>query len=124
MLVVEDDIDILSSLAEVIREEGFEVRTAANGYQALAAFEEREPAVIFLDLMMPLMDGWKFLSVLRQRHPHTRAQVILLSAVRNLEDQARRLGVSHFLVKPFHLEQVVRLAHACCGSLDTARHVE
>jgi len=112
ILIVEDDPDILSSLAEVIREAGFDVETAANGYQALARLEAHAPDLIFLDLMMPLMDGWKFLETARQRFPSRQATpVVLLSAVHNLTDEARRLGVTAFLAKPFDLEDVVRVAH-------------
>jgi DNA-binding response OmpR family regulator len=112
ILIVEDDPDILSSLAEVIREEGFDVETAANGYQALARLESRVPDLIFLDLMMPLMDGWKFLETARQRFPSAQPPVVLLSAVHNLTDEARRLGVTAYLSKPFDLEDVARMAHA------------
>jgi CheY-like chemotaxis protein len=111
VLIVEDDPDILSSLAEVIREEGFEVETAANGYQALARLEQHAPDLIFLDLMMPLMDGWKFLETARQRFPGMHAPVVLLSAVHNLTDEAERLGVAACLPKPFDLEDVARMAH-------------
>ena len=112
ILIVEDDPDILSSLAEVIREAGFDVETAANGYQALARLESHAPDVIFLDLMMPLMDGWKFLETARQRFPERQSTpVVLLSAVHNLTEEARRLGVTAFLPKPFDLEDVVRVAH-------------
>lgn len=112
ILIVEDDPDILSSLAEVIREEGFDVETAANGYQALARLEAHAPDLIFLDLMMPLMDGWKFLEIARQRFPSTQPPVVLLSAVHNLTEEARRLGVTAFLPKPFDLEDVARMAHS------------
>ncbi|MGZ3404948.1 MAG: response regulator [Polyangia bacterium] len=112
ILIVEDDPDILSSLAEAIREEGFEVETAANGYQALTRLESQRPDLIFLDLMMPLMDGWKFLESARQRFPEMVAPVVLLSAVHNLTEEARRLGVRAFLSKPFDLEDVTRLAHS------------
>jgi two-component system nitrogen regulation response regulator NtrX len=111
VLVVEDDTDILSSLVEVIRDEGFEVSSAANGYQALAQLEDHPADLIFLDLMMPLMDGWKFLEAMHQRFPDRRPPVILLSAVHNLSDEARKLGVTRFLRKPFDLEDVARLAH-------------
>jgi CheY-like chemotaxis protein len=112
ILIVEDDPDILSSLAEAIREEGFEVETAANGYQALTRLESQQPDLIFLDLMMPLMDGWKFLEIARQRFPAMRAPVVLLSAVHNLTDEARKLGVTAFLSKPFDLADVGRMAHS------------
>jgi CheY-like chemotaxis protein len=114
ILIVEDDPDILSSLAEVLREEGFAVETAANGYQALARMESQMPDLIFLDLMMPLMDGWKFMDVARQRFTDMRAPVVLLSAVHGLGDEARRLGVRAFLPKPFDLAEVASIAHELC----------
>jgi CheY-like chemotaxis protein len=111
VLVVEDDADILSSLVEVIREEGFDVLSAANGYQALSQLEHEPPDLIFLDLMMPVMDGWKFLESMHSRFPQLEVPVVLLSAVHNLPDEARRLGVTRFLRKPFELEDVARIAH-------------
>jgi two-component system, NtrC family, nitrogen regulation response regulator NtrX len=114
VLIVEDDPDILSSLAEVIREEGFDVETAANGYQALARLESNPPGLIFLDLMMPLMDGWKFMELARQRFPSLAVPIVLLSAVHSLPAEAARLGVTAYLTKPFDLEDVARLAHDLC----------
>lgn len=114
VLVVEDDSDILSSLVEVIREEGFEVSSAANGYQALAQLEQNPVDLIFLDLMMPLMDGWKFLEAMHARFPGNNVPVVLLSAVHNLPDEAARLGVARYLRKPFDLDDVARLAHQIC----------
>jgi DNA-binding response OmpR family regulator len=115
ILIVEDDPDILSSLAEALREEGFDVETAANGYQALTRLEAQQPDLIFLDLMMPLMDGWKFLESARQRFAAMHAPVVLLSAVHNLTDEARKLGIAAFLSKPFDLEDVARIAHSLCA---------
>jgi len=114
VLVVEDDSDILSSLVEVIREEGLDVFSAANGYQALAQLEQHPVDLIFLDLMMPLMDGWKFLEAMHQRFPQLQIPVVLLSAVHNLPEEASKLGVARFLRKPFDLEDVARLAHQYC----------
>jgi two-component system nitrogen regulation response regulator NtrX len=111
VLVIEDDTDILSSLVEVIRDEGFDVSSAANGYQALAQLADDPPDLIFLDLMMPVMDGWKFLESMHARFPALEVPVVLLSAVHNLPEEARRLGVSRFLRKPFDLEDVARVAH-------------
>jgi CheY-like chemotaxis protein len=114
ILIVEDAPDILSSLAEVLREEQFDVDTAANGYQALSRLESHMPDLILLDLMMPLMDGWKFLEVARQRFPAMQTPVVLLSAVHSLGEEAARLGVRTFLAKPFDLADVARVAHELC----------
>jgi CheY-like chemotaxis protein len=120
VLVVEDDSDILSSLVEVIRDEGFDVCSAANGFQALAELEQTPVDLIFLDLMMPIMDGWKFLEAMRQKFPAITAPVVLLSAVHNLPDEAGKLGVTRFLTKPFDLADVARLAHQYC--VHSTRH--
>jgi CheY-like chemotaxis protein len=123
VLIVEDDPDILSSLAEVIRDEGYEVETAANGFQALAALEHSEPDIIFLDLMMPVMDGWRFMEELHKRFPGFDVPIVLISAMHNLTDEARKLGVRHFLAKPYDLSDVVRLA-ATCRRVRRAKQVE
>lgn len=114
VLVVEDDVDILSSLVEVIREGGYEVSSAANGYQALAQLDNHPVDLIFLDLMMPLMDGWRFLTEMRQRFPDQHIPVVLLSAVPELQEEAKRSGVAHFLRKPFDLDDVLRVAKQYC----------
>jgi CheY-like chemotaxis protein len=114
ILIVEDDADILSSLAEALREEGYMVETAANGFQALSRLEARVPDLIFLDLMMPVMDGWKFIDAVHQRFPAMDAPIVLLSAVHELAAEAHRLGVARCLAKPFELEDVVRIAHELC----------
>lgn len=122
VLVVEDDADILSSLVEVIREEGYEVLSAANGFQALAQLEQHPVDLIFLDLMMPIMDGWRFLDEMHQRYPSLHPKVVLLSAVHGLPAEAERLGVSRYLRKPFELEDVVRITHEYCAAKPD-RHV-
>ena len=70
MLIVDDDVDIREILAETLTETGFDVRTACNGLEALAAVRRMKdrPAVILLDLMMPIMDGYGFLEQ-RERDP-------------------------------------------------------
>ena len=70
VLIVDDDVDIREILAETLAETGFEVRTACNGLEALAAVRcmKVRPAVILLDLMMPIMDGYGFLEQ-RERDP-------------------------------------------------------
>jgi CheY-like chemotaxis protein len=110
ILIVEDDPDILSSLAELIRHEGYAVATAVNGQQALERLATQRPDLIFLDLMMPVMDGWTFLREMRTRFPDAQIPVVLLSAKRGLREDAIRLGVDHFLEKPFELDEIIRLA--------------
>jgi CheY-like chemotaxis protein/CBS domain-containing protein len=114
VLVVEDDAAILSSLAEVIREDGYVVDTAANGRQAMARLEACEPDLIFLDLMMPQLDGWEFLAKVRAQRTTRPVPIVLISALPNLAKEAQKLGISRFLQKPFELESVTQITRACC----------
>jgi len=65
VLVVDDDRDTRAVLVEVLRHEGFAVREAANGLEALEQIAEREPDFILLDLIMPVVTGWEVMRMLR-----------------------------------------------------------
>ena len=65
VLVVDDDLDIRATLAQILREEGFRVREARNGLEALEKVAEEEPDLVLLDLVMPVIDGWEVLRTLR-----------------------------------------------------------
>src|SRR5437016_11901287 len=67
VLVVDDDPDILQTLALCLSTEGYGVAMASNGQEALEILRQQKPACILLDLMMPVMDGWQFVSELEQR---------------------------------------------------------
>ena len=82
ILIVDDDNDVRSALAELLEEEGFAVEGAPNGRAALARLRDgaAHPAVILLDLMMPGMDGWDFRSE-QMRDPNLAAvPVVIVSA--------------------------------------------
>jgi two-component system chemotaxis response regulator CheY len=68
ILIVEDDLDVRESLAEVVEKAGYHVDVASNGLEALAYLHDHRerPCVVLLDLMMPVMDGWTFMQVARQ----------------------------------------------------------
>jgi len=106
VLVVDDDPDILEALAEILEVEGFSVRRARNGQEALDQLEPA-PDLILLDLMMPVMDGWEFAQRLRQRELRQRAPVIVLSADRNVGAKARDIGAVGHLAKPFELNELL-----------------
>ena len=82
ILIVDDDNDVRSALSELLEEEGFSVKGAPNGREALALLRGGtvHPAVILLDLMMPGMDGWDFRSE-QMRDPQLAAvPVVIVSA--------------------------------------------
>src|SRR5260221_729225 len=65
VLVVDDDRDICEAIGTILSEEGYDVRTAFNGLDALRLMGDRTPDLLLLDLMMPVMDGWQVMRVLR-----------------------------------------------------------
>src|SRR5262249_9385487 len=117
ILVVEDDSDTRELVIEVLREDGYRVAGAGNGQEALEilAREPRPPALILLDLMMPVMNGWEFLDVMTRVKGMTAVLVLVLSA-----DPARQLaaqrGVVAVIGKPFDLGRLLRLVRAVTKS--------
>jgi two-component system chemotaxis response regulator CheY len=110
VLVVDDDPDILEALSEILEAEGFEIRRARNGKEALERLEPEPPQLILLDLMMPVMDGWEFAQRMRQRPPEiARIPIIVLSADRNVGSKAADLGAVGHLAKPFELNDLLEL---------------
>jgi CheY-like chemotaxis protein len=82
VLVVEDDEGARTMLEQLLSAQGYEVHTSANGLEALEELDRiAEPCLIVLDLMMPVMNGWQFLSELKRRRRSAESNVIVLSAV-------------------------------------------
>ncbi|AEI66403.1 response regulator [Corallococcus macrosporus] len=108
VLVVDDDPDILEALSEILEAEGFEIRRARNGKEALERLEPEPPNLILLDLMMPVMDGWEFAQRMRQKPPEVaRIPLIVLSADRNVGSKASDIGAVGHLAKPFELNDLL-----------------
>jgi two-component system, NtrC family, response regulator AtoC len=102
ILVVEDDADTRSALAEVLASAGYRVRTAATGAEGLATLQTvPEVDAVLLDLVMPDMDGFELLR--RHREAHGRAAVVVLSGLSEAENvvKAMKFGAADYLPKPF-----------------------
>ena len=116
VLVVDDDSTIRSVIAELLLIEGYLVRTAANGREALEILRAWRPHVIVLDLMMPVMDGWAFRAAQRALPGALRdIPIVILSATRDVERHATELGAATAIPKPFDLDQVVATVAAIAG---------
>ena len=109
VLVVDDDPDILEALSEILEAEGFDIRRARNGKEALERLEPEPPQLILLDLMMPVMDGWEFAQRMRQRPRVAHIPIIVLSADRNVGSKATDIGVVGHLAKPFELNDLLEM---------------
>lgn len=113
VLVVEDDADVRETLSELLSAAGYDVRAVGDGFAALAEVASRRPHVVLLDLSLPGMNGWSFLAELRRRLHESTPPVVLVSSRPDLPEQARRLGLEHYLSKPFHLNDFYRVIDAC-----------
>lgn len=107
ILIVEDEQDIRESLREVLEDEGFEVKTAVNGKDALAKLESNEcvPDLILLDLLMPVMNGLEFRKEQMTRKTHSGIPVVIMSADTATEQKASRANAK-FLKKPLELDRL------------------
>src|SRR5688572_8117033 len=91
VLIVDDDVDLRQTIVEALTVVGYRVDEAANGAEALEVLGRRRPALVLLDLMMPVMDGWQFRFRQQQRADLAQIPVVLLSAAVGLDAQARSL---------------------------------
>jgi CheY-like chemotaxis protein len=108
VLLVEDEDTIGEVVSDVLRLEGYEVRRARNGREALVILRDWLPRMILLDLMMPEMDGWAFRAAQRRLDGDAaQVPVIVLSGAREARTRASELGAVEALSKPFDLDQVV-----------------
>ncbi len=118
VLVIEDDACLRDTLQEILQLEGFGVQVAAHGQEALALLDRQPglPQLILLDLMMPVMNGWEFLDVLKQSPGSVRAAVpvIVVSAAAPLVDEAHRLYGCRVLKKPLEIEQLIDIVRSHC----------
>jgi two-component system, OmpR family, response regulator len=107
VLVVDDEPSITELVATVLRYEGFQVKTAANGRKALAAVTSFRPHLMVLDVMLPDLDG--FAVQKRLAEDGTRTPILFLSARDAAEDKVHGLtmGADDYVTKPFSLEELV-----------------
>ncbi len=105
VLVVEDEPDLLRTIAQVLREDGYAVDEAADGQEGLFKATSWNYDAIVLDLLMPKLTGWQVLEQLRKSH---KTPVMILTARDGVNDRVRGLdgGADDYLPKPFHLAEL------------------
>ena len=111
ILIVDDEYDIVSSLEMILNLEGYDVRSAFNGKEALELLgkHERLPDLILSDLMMPVMDGYEFVRALAANPKYRAIPVLLMSAGQLNEGRLNKCTYRAFVRKPFDLDRMVRL---------------
>ncbi|MBU2500164.1 MAG: response regulator [bacterium] len=109
ILVADDDPHIRRILRYLLEQDGFEVKVAADGDEAWKAVAAFQPDLVLLDLMMPQMDGFSVLEIIRAGFETARLPVILLTAKGEVSDRVRGLrgGANDYIVKPFQPEELL-----------------
>jgi len=114
VLVIDDDDATCELLRQFLGDHGFAVATVPHGAAALELVKHHKPAVILVDLRMPIMDGWAFVEQYR-RLARPPASILLLTAARDIEENAMRLRTDGFIRKPFAPDDVTVAIERCIG---------
>jgi DNA-binding response OmpR family regulator len=109
ILVVDDEPDILLMVRMVLELNGFRVREATTGEQALSEIGAEPPDAVLLDIGLPRMDGWEVIEALREAGTFPLGRVAIFTAHVNPDSprRAHGIGVGAYVAKPFHAEDLV-----------------
>jgi sigma-B regulation protein RsbU (phosphoserine phosphatase) len=125
ILVVDDEVDISTILTVALRRAGYEVTSAADGLEAIAAIERQAPDLILLDVMMPRADGLETLRRIREHRSTASVPVIMLTARAALPDKMRGFerGADDYVAKPFEPAEILARVEALLRRSTHARAV-
>lgn len=113
VLVIDDSNTIRRSAEAFLRQAGFNVVLAEDGFDALSKISDHHPQVIFVDIMMPRLDGYQTCALIKQNPTFKTTPVIMLSSKDGIFDRARGklAGSDQYLTKPFTKEALVEAVH-------------
>ena len=109
ILVIDDSKTIRRTAETLLSKEGCQVYTAVDGFDALAKIAEHRPDIIFVDIMMPRLDGYQTCALIKNNRTFKDTPVIMLSSKDGLFDRARGriVGSEHYLTKPFTKDELL-----------------
>jgi two-component system, chemotaxis family, chemotaxis protein CheY len=113
ILVVDDDEGILDVVLMTLDFEGYTTRSARDGAEALALIEKERPALVLLDMRMPVMDGWGLARALAERG--IRVPVVVMTAAQDARRWADEIGADAYVEKPFDLRKLVQTVDRVLG---------
>jgi twitching motility two-component system response regulator PilG len=113
VMVIDDSKTIRRTAETLLRKEGCEVLTAVDGFEALAKISDQKPHVIFVDIMMPRLDGYQTCALIKNNPQFRPTPVIMLSSKDGLFDKARGriVGAEQYLTKPFTRDELLGAIH-------------
>jgi DNA-binding response OmpR family regulator len=118
ILVVDDQSSVRTLLKDYLSSQGYRVVTANDGQEALFVARHEHPNLVLLDIMMPKMDGYQFLSAFRREN---QVPVIVLSAKEEETDTVLglELGADDYVIKPFRMRELLARVRAALGRVET-----
>jgi len=122
VLIIDDSNTIRRSAEMFLRQAGYDVVLAEDGFDALSKIRDHNPGIIFVDVMMPRLDGYQTCALIKQNPVYKSTPVIMLSSKDGLFDRARgRLaGSDRYLTKPFNKEDLIRTVLDYTGNAESA----
>ena len=109
VMVIDDSKTIRRTAENLLKKEGCEVVTAVDGFEALSKIAEHKPSIIFVDIMMPRLDGYQTCALIKHNRMFKNTPVIMLSSKDSIFDRARGriVGSEQYLTKPFTKEDLI-----------------
>ena len=111
VLIIDDDAAIREILGQALRSEGYQVHAVESCTGALAMLEHTRPALLVLDLMMPVLGGWQFLEILNKSEKLSDIPILIITAAEELPEGRHRV-----IKKPFHVDTVLSAVRDSCAA--------
>jgi CheY-like chemotaxis protein len=109
ILIIEDDEDILLALKTFLEVEGYFVKTAENGFEAMELLKDGVmPNLILLDMKMPVMNGWQFAIEFLAKHDHL-SPIVVMTAAADASQRAQDINAIGWVAKPFELDDLLKV---------------
>jgi len=108
VLIVDDDADMLEVMELVLRDAGYPTRSALNGREALDAITRGMPALILLDMLMPVMNGWQFANEFHARYGKE-VPIVVATAAEHVRARTNGVDAADVLPKPFEVADLLRI---------------
>ena len=121
VMVIDDSNTIRKSAEVILKQEGFEVFTASDGFEAMSVITDRRPDIIFVDIMMPRIDGYQTCKLIKNNRFFKNTPVVMLSSKDGLFDRARGrvAGSEQHINKPFSKQELLQAIDRYVNVVDT-----